>query len=94
MLEQTIRRDLPNLFEDVQTSVVIDEITAMPGAEGQAVSVRFHLDGAWASPASFTFPFATFVPLEESLGDLRDLVTRSWQNAHVPPGRNAQSAAL
>ncbi|MBM3792714.1 MAG: hypothetical protein FJW31_01325 [Acidobacteria bacterium] len=93
MLEQTISRDLPNLFDDVQTSVVIDDIESLPGTDGQAVSVRFHLDGAWASPASFTFPFATFVPLEESLGDLRDLVTRSWQNAHVPPGHGAKAIA-
>ena len=65
------------------TSAVIDDL-APPAAP-----VRFHLDGAWASPASFTFPFATFVPLEESLGDLRDLVKRSWRNAHLPPDPSA-----
>jgi hypothetical protein len=80
-LELRVRKALSGLLHDTSTDVAIDSVVH----NGEVLLVTFHLEGAWASPAAFTFPFAEFVPLEESLANLRDLISRNWQRAHLPP---------
>ena len=87
--ETKLRSGLSDLFKDQGTVVVIDSIQARPGV----LSVRFHLDGAWDSPAAGFFAFPEEVPLEETLEAFRDSVAQSWKMAHQPPSSNGSHAA-
>ncbi len=77
-----IHRGLANILQDVDSQVVLDSIE-QTGPNVHIVS--FHIEGALASPVSFTFPFPDSVPLDQSLAALRDLVTRNWQSSQLPP---------
>ncbi len=93
--EERVRAGLATLLVDEKATVVVDHVEAMGNDAGsRALSVSFHLEGAWSSPARFTFPFAEAIPLEESLADLRDLISRSWRTAHLPPPNNDLHTAL
>lgn len=83
--EKKVRDTLPGLFEDQDTTVVVDDVDVMDGNDGGVLSVSFHLEGAWGSKARFTFPFAEAVPLDKSLAALRDFVARNWARADKPP---------
>lgn len=90
--EAKVREGMAALLRGQNSSVVIDRIDAVGD---QALSVSFHLEGEWGGPARFTFPFAEAIPLEESLADLHDLISRSWPTAHLaPPSSDLHSALL
>ncbi len=80
-LETKVREALEKLLNNADTNVVVDSL--IPA--GEVMLATFHLEGAWASPVEFTFPFAEFIPLDESLASLRDLISRNWATAHMPP---------
>lgn len=84
-----IRRRLANILQNLDSQVVLDNIEQVKGAH----LVSFHVEGALASPVSFTFPFPDSVPLDQSFAALRKLVTRNWQSSQLPP-RVAQQAAM
>lgn len=84
--ETKLRQDLAGALRDQGTEVVVDEIEAYEEGGDRILSVDFHLEGRWGSPARFTFPFVESIPIEQTLPVLRDLVARNWQTAHVPPG--------
>ncbi len=88
-IQHEITRALANILQDVDSQVVLDNIEQVK----EAHLVSFHVEGALASPVSFTFPFPDAVPLDQSLAALRELVTRNWQSSQLPP-RVAQQATL
>ena len=86
--EERVNRGLTNLLADSGSQVVVEStnlIGAVEGAHGRVLLVNFRLEGEWASPAGFTFPFDESVPVDQSLAVAKDMVARSWQNAHLPP---------
>jgi hypothetical protein len=97
--ETRVRTSVANLLSDVASLIDIDSIGVVPPAEGshgQVLLVDFHVKGAWASPAEFTFPFDESVAIDQSLKALRDMIARNWQRAHLPPpvaepGRSADA---
>lgn len=81
--ENRVRRGLAGLLKDAGAEVVVDHIDEV---ESQGVLlVDFHLEGAWASPAGFSFPFHESVSLDHSLSAMRDMVSKNWQRAHLAP---------
>lgn len=86
--EERVNRGLSNLLADSGSRIVIestDVIGAVAGSHERVLLVNFRLEGAWASPAGFTFPFSESVPLDQSLELAKDMVAQNWQRAHLPP---------
>ena len=81
--ETIVRTRLATLLRDVGAEIVVDDIEPVE-AEG-VLLVSFHLEGAWASPAGFSFPFRQAISLDRSLSALRDMVSRNWDKAHIAP---------
>ncbi len=83
--ESSVRTSLPTALRAHQTVVVIDAIRQVPGCDPLVLLVTFHLEGQWASTASFSFPFSAQLPLEESLTAFRESIAQSWMTAHQSP---------
>jgi len=81
--EARVRARLAILLNDVGAQVVVDNIKAV--AKEGVLIVDFHLEGAWSCPAGFTFPFHVRVSLDQSVTALRDMVSKNWNRAHLPP---------
>lgn len=81
--ETIVRNRLGTLLSDTGSQIVVDEVE--PVEDAGVLLVSFHLEGAWASPAGFSFPFHESAPLDRSLAALRDLVSKNWDRAHVAP---------
>ena len=89
--ESRIRNRLATLLSDVGAQVAIDHIDAVEA--GGVLLVDFHLEGAWSSPAGFTFPFRESVSLDHSLSAMRDMISKNWQSAHLAPPVAPRSAS-
>jgi hypothetical protein len=86
--EHRIRTQTETLLVDVQSRIIIDEIDVIApveGSHGRVHLVDFHIDGEWASPAGFTFPFDESAPFDQSLALLKDMIARNWQSSAIPP---------
>ena len=81
--ESRVRAKLASLLSDVGAQIVVDSV--MASSSEKLLLIDFHLDGAWASPAQFTFPFHESLPLDHSAAALRDMVSKNWKSAHVAP---------
>jgi hypothetical protein len=83
--ESRVLNGLSGLLDDYQTAIVVDSVHAVPGGEGKVLSVAFHLEGDWTSPVGFVFRFVESEPLEDTLADVRESISNSWNFAHLPP---------
>lgn len=81
--ETVVRTRLGRLLLDTGTDIVVDEVD--PVDDEGVLLVSFHLEGAWASPAGFSFPFHQGDSLDENLDAVRDLVASNWKRAHMAP---------
>ena len=84
--EDQVRQALVNVLSKQASQVVVDCTRNLE--DGEVVMVSYHIEGKWASPASFTFTFENWIPLEESLSAFEDFNARSWDTAHIPPRLN------
>jgi hypothetical protein len=84
--ENRVRTKLATLLTDVGAQIVVDSVMTAPKAStNKVLLVDFHLEGAWSSPAQFTFPFHQSRPIERSASALRDMVSKNWKGAHLAP---------
>ena len=86
--EERVKRGLINLLARESSRIVVEStkaIGAVAGSHDRVLLMHFRLEGAWASPAGFTFPFDESIPIGQSLEVLKDMVARNWQRAHLPP---------
>lgn len=81
--ESRLRARLATLLSDVGAEILVDSIEAVESE--RLLLVDFHLEGAWSSPAGFTFPFHESASLDRGLSAMRDMISKNWQNAHMPP---------
>jgi len=93
MIESTILDRLARLLDDVDSRLVVDRSERLTFEADEMLFVSFHLEGAWASPASFSFPFLSSVPLDESFSALRDMIERNYAAASMPPPVYREGAA-
>ena len=85
--ESKIKTAMADALSDVGTRIAIDSVDAVESARGRVILVDFHLDGNWRSPAGFTFPFHESLPIDKSIGLLRDMVAK---NCYQPDHQLAQ----
>ena len=81
--EAVVRNRLSKLLRGTGTDIVVDEVDSVDD-EG-VLLVSFHLEGTWASPAGFSFPFHQEDSIDDNLDAVRDLVSRNWDRAHIAP---------
>ena len=86
--EERVKRGLSGLLTHENSRIVVESLKSIGAVEGshdRVLLVHFRLEGEWASPASFTFPFDESIPIGQSLEVMKDMVARNWQRAHLPP---------
>jgi hypothetical protein len=91
MLENDIRHSLSTVLIQHRSQVQIDSIRSVGAGAEQVWLVDYHLEGKFATPVQFTFPFAQAVPLEDSLANFMDYGLKNWHRAHLPPGSAADA---